>query len=252
MKDVTFLVVDDSATIRKLVSYVIRTKLGSERILAAADGKEALKTLKDTRVDLIVSDWNMPGLGGDELLYYVRNDETYRDTPFVMVTTNTQKDFVITALQLGVTQYLTKPFTPAQLEQKIRASWNAAAKRRDERHAALPKHELTLRCGEHSCAAQAANLSAGGALLQLPYDPAALQLNRNYELDMIVPTEGGSEYTIEGLGARCVRLELDPETAGCCQMGVEFCSDGMTDRTREQLTTLLQHLAERNPELIAE
>lgn len=252
MKDVTFLVVDDSATIRKLVSYVIRTKMGSDHILTAADGKEAVQTLKDTRVDLIISDWNMPGLGGDELLYYVRNEEAYRDTPFIMVTTNNQKDFVITALQMGVTQYLSKPFTPAQLEQKIRASWNAAGKRRNERHAALPEHSITLGHEGGTVSAQAVNVSASGALLRLPYD-AELQLRRVYRFTLEVPAaDDRPEYNVDGLDARCVRLEADPEDADYCQMGLEFLADGVVGEAREQLTRLLSHLAERNPDVITE
>ena len=252
MKDVTFLVVDDSATIRKLVSYVIRTKLGSDHILTASDGKEAVQTLKDTRVDLIISDWNMPGLGGDELLYYCRNDESYWDTPFIMVTTNNQKDFVITALQLGVTQYLSKPFTPAQLEQKIRASWNAAAKRRSERHAALPEHTITLEYDGGSAAAEAVNVSASGALLRLPYG-AEIQLQRVYRFNLEVPAaEDRPEYEVSGIGARCVRLEADPEDRDYCQMGLEFLPDQIDAGAQEQLTRLLSHLAERNPHVITE
>lgn len=133
MRDLRFLVVDDSAMARRLIMSVIRSRLGGEKVLQANDGTEALLLLEGHPVDVIISDWNMGKVNGDELLAYVRRRECLRHIPFIMVTCNTQRESILAAVQLGVTRYLVKPFTPAELEQKIRSAWNATTRRRAER-----------------------------------------------------------------------------------------------------------------------
>lgn len=249
LKDATFLVVDDSATIRKLIGYVIRTKLGSDRVIMASDGKEALRHLKDTRIDIIISDWNMEGVDGEELLYWVRNDESYRDIPFIMVTTNAHKDYVITALQLGVTQYLSKPFTPAQLEQKVRASWNAAGKRRAERHAALPAHQAVLELGDGSHPVELVDLSATGVLLRVE-NHDAVRLNSMYGLTMSFQEAGGGHWNIPAIQGRAVRMEVDEDSDDACLLALEFRPESIGPEAKDPFNELLQWLSQRTPEMI--
>ena len=83
MRGVRFLVVDDSPMAVRLITGVIRNQLGSDRILTASDGRDAIRKLEKNSVDMIVSDWNMEGMNGDELLYFVRNHKELKDIPFV-------------------------------------------------------------------------------------------------------------------------------------------------------------------------
>lgn len=112
MRDVSILIVDDTATAREMVIRALRHSFGTETILTAADGREALTVLRENRVDIIISDWNMPGMDGEELLYEVRQNQATKKIPFIMMTSNEDRDFIVTAIQLGVTNYIIKPFTP--------------------------------------------------------------------------------------------------------------------------------------------
>ncbi|WP_038055142.1 response regulator [Thermodesulfobacterium hydrogeniphilum] len=112
------LVVDDFATMRKIIKNIL-TQLGFKNIIEADDGTTALEVLKKEKVDLIISDWNMPKMNGLELLKAVRNDPNLKDIVFIMVTAEAQKDNVIEAIRHGVNQYIVKPFTPETLKEKL-------------------------------------------------------------------------------------------------------------------------------------
>ncbi|AIH03770.1 MAG: Response regulator receiver protein [Thermodesulfobacterium sp. 37_54] len=116
--DLKVLVVDDFATMRKIIKNIL-TQLGFKNILEADDGSSALELLKKEKIDLIISDWNMPKMSGLDLLKAVRNDPNLKDILFVMVTAEAQKDNVIEAIKHGVNQYIVKPFTPETLKEKL-------------------------------------------------------------------------------------------------------------------------------------
>ena len=86
----------------------------------AEDGVIALKTLKSQKIDLVVSDWNMPNMTGLELLKAVRADEDLKATPFLMVTAEAKKENIIEAAQAGASGYVVKPFTAATLDEKLK------------------------------------------------------------------------------------------------------------------------------------
>ncbi len=112
------LVVDDFATMRRIVKGVLK-QLGFNDIIEAEDGQLALKELQKEKVGLIVSDWNMPNMTGLDLLKAVRADANLKDTPFLMVTAEGQKENVVQAVQAGVSNYIVKPFTPETFSAKL-------------------------------------------------------------------------------------------------------------------------------------
>ena len=112
------LVVDDFAAMRRILKNVF-TQIGFTNIIEADDGTTALDVLKDNKVDLIVSDWNMPKMSGLDLLKTVRSNESTKDTPFLMVTASSQKDDVLEAVQAGVSNYIVKPFTADTVKEKL-------------------------------------------------------------------------------------------------------------------------------------
>jgi two-component system chemotaxis response regulator CheY len=117
-KHIKILVVDDFATMRKVIRNLLK-QVGYENIVEAEDGMIALRTLKSQKIDLIVSDWNMPNMTGLELLKAVRADEDLKPTPFLMVTAEALQDNVIAAVKAGVSNYIVKPFTAETLNDKI-------------------------------------------------------------------------------------------------------------------------------------
>lgn len=113
------LLVDDSSVMRKLVTRAIRqTGLDVEVVAEAGNGQEALDVLGQQQIDLVFCDWNMPVMNGLEFLVEARKTH---QTPIVMLTTEGTSDKSQEALGAGASGYLTKPFTPETLQQKIQA-----------------------------------------------------------------------------------------------------------------------------------
>ena len=112
------LVVDDFATMRRIVKNIL-VQLGFKNIIEADDGTSALDILQKEKVDLIISDWNMPKMTGLDLLKTVRGDANLAATPFIMVTAEAQQDNIIAAVKAKVSQYIVKPFTADTLAEKL-------------------------------------------------------------------------------------------------------------------------------------
>ncbi len=117
-KNIKILVVDDFATMRKVVRNLLK-QVGYEDIVEAEDGVMALRALKSQKIDVIISDWNMPNMSGLELLKAVRGDAELAKTPFLMVTAEALQDNVVAAVKAGVNDYIVKPFTAEVLNEKI-------------------------------------------------------------------------------------------------------------------------------------
>jgi len=117
-KNLVAMVVDDFSTMRHIVRKILKD-LQFQEVIEAENGAEALKLLESCKVDLIVSDWNMPTMTGLELLKRVRADERLKGLPFLMVTAEAQKENIIMAIQAKVSNYIVKPFSPAMFEEKL-------------------------------------------------------------------------------------------------------------------------------------
>ena len=111
------LIIDDSNTMRKIVTRSLR-QAGFEfdKILEAGDGQEALQVLAGEKVDLILSDINMPNMDGVEFLRNKSADEALKGIPVVMITTESGSDILKEALALGAAGAIKKPFTPDQVQ----------------------------------------------------------------------------------------------------------------------------------------
>ncbi len=123
-----YLVVDDFETMRKVTSAQLR-QLGAEKIVLAKDGVEALKILRSQKIDVILSDWNMPVMTGLELLQAVRADDQLRHLPFLMITAEAERPRVEQAVANGVTSMLLKPYAPGQLLDRIEKALAAKPRR---------------------------------------------------------------------------------------------------------------------------
>ena len=116
----TILAVDDSNTVRKMIESVLRSQ--HYAVVTAADGLEALESLERSPCDLVVLDINMPRMDGLSLLKAIRERAEWSKLPVLMLTTEGQESDRDTALAMGATDYLTKPFKPAQLLERV-AAW---------------------------------------------------------------------------------------------------------------------------------
>jgi two-component system chemotaxis response regulator CheY len=112
------LIVDDTAVLRNIMKIQLQ-RMGFFNIHEAPDGSEALKILHAKRIDLVISDWNMPVMSGFELLREIRSSEKLKDLPFIMVTAEATTAKISMAVQLKVDELILKPFTLEILERKI-------------------------------------------------------------------------------------------------------------------------------------
>lgn len=117
-KNIKILIVDDFATMRKVIRNILK-QLSYENIVEAEDGMVALKVLKSQKIDFVICDWNMPNMTGLELLKAVRADSDLSATPFLMVTAEALQENVVAAVKAGVSNYIVKPFTAEILNEKI-------------------------------------------------------------------------------------------------------------------------------------
>lgn len=115
----TVLVVDDATFIRDLVKRAVRQMVGEVELLEAADGARAQALIKQKAPDLILSDWEMPEVSGEELLKWVRAQPHLVATPFIMITSRGDRNHVIAAVNAGVSDYISKPFTAEELTRKV-------------------------------------------------------------------------------------------------------------------------------------
>ncbi len=119
MEELLVLVVDDSTTARKHISRVL-TNLGIERIVQAVNGKEAVALMGEQFFDLIVTDYNMPEMDGQELTRYIRETSQQRSIPILMVTSEAYSSHLAGVKQLGVSAMCDKPFEPNEVKGLLR------------------------------------------------------------------------------------------------------------------------------------
>ncbi len=128
------LLIDDMKGVRVLVAKILK-ELGYQNIKEASNGKEGLDVLKSLygktdSIELVIADLRMPVMDGMELLKIVRNTSEFKNLPYVILTAESEKSNVVTAVKLGVNDYLIKPITVIQLSRKLEAIWLAIQKQK--------------------------------------------------------------------------------------------------------------------------
>lgn len=123
-KGLHFLVVDDSKSMRRIIARTLKD-MGCAEVHETDSARKALELMESEQVDFIVSDWNMPGMKGIEFLQQVRAMDRFKEIPFLMVSAEAKTENLMDAIKAGVSNYLTKPFTPELLMRKIEAILDA-------------------------------------------------------------------------------------------------------------------------------
>ena len=119
MAAIKFLVIDDAAFIRDLIKKALRDNFPGSTVHDSNSAKRAMAMTKSLRYDIVLSDWEMPEMSGEEFLLWLRGQEHYAATPFIMVSSRSEKEYIVKAIQAGVSDYIGKPFTAEELVAKI-------------------------------------------------------------------------------------------------------------------------------------
>ncbi len=122
-----FLIVDDFATMRKIIKKVL-TELGYTNVEEADDGKPAFAALQNAQnsgvpFQFVISDWNMPGMTGIDLLKACKADANFKNLPFMLVTAESEQKNIVEAAKNGVSDYVVKPFNATTLKGKLERIW---------------------------------------------------------------------------------------------------------------------------------
>jgi two-component system, chemotaxis family, chemotaxis protein CheY len=117
-KNLKILIVDDFSTMRRIVKNLLGD-LGFTNTAEAEDGNSALAYLRSAPCEMVITDWNMPGMTGIDLLRAIRADAKLKHLPVLMVTAEAKREQIIEAAQAGVNGYIIKPFTAATLQEKL-------------------------------------------------------------------------------------------------------------------------------------
>ena len=117
-KDMKFLIIDDFSTMRRIIKNLLHD-LGYADVTEADDGNTALPMLQQGNFDFLITDWNMPGMPGLDLLKAVRADAKLKGMPVLMLTAESKREQIVEAAQAGVNGYVIKPFTAVTLKEKL-------------------------------------------------------------------------------------------------------------------------------------
>jgi two-component system phosphate regulon response regulator PhoB len=193
MANETILVVDDEEDILELIQYNL-TREGY-RITGASSGEQALDKARSTSFDLIVLDLMLPGIDGLEVAKLLKKEEKTKDTPIVMLTAKGEEADVVTGLELGADDYITKPFSPRILVARIRAALRRKINVTDDDIDAIRIHGLEIDPRRRS-------VTAGGKPIDLTYTEfqilyiLAHRPGWVYTRSQIVDKVRGSDYPV--------------------------------------------------------
>ncbi|MCQ8104341.1 phosphate regulon transcriptional regulator PhoB [Methylomonas sp. SURF-2] len=156
MLNLNILVVEDEDAIREMLVMVLEQ--ADFQVTAAASAEEALRLLAESRVDLLVLDWMLPGISGVELARRLKREAGFKDLPIILLTARGEEEDKIRGLEIGADDYMTKPFSPKELVARIKAVMRRSGKLNDTGQ--LSVGDLTLDAEQH-------RLTIGGRTLDV-------------------------------------------------------------------------------------
>jgi len=154
------LVVDDEEDILELLTYNLARE--GYQVTGSLTGEDALKQIRSIAFDLIVLDLMLPGIDGLEVTKILKNDPKARNIPILMLTAKGEEADIVTGLELGADDYITKPFSPRILIARIRAALRRKSEKPVDESALIRIHELEIDPGRRS-------VSAGGNPIELTF-----------------------------------------------------------------------------------
>lgn len=249
-KPTTILLVDHSAKARSLLGTMLTQRLGCQTVLEATTGIEAWQIIEHRKVDGIIVNRRLPKMSGLELLVKIRESEACATLPVLMIMNNTDDEAVLKAVRLGVSDFLTKPFTPRDFAVKYRRLLLGEERRGLPRHQVAAVHNKVSLTDKVAGAlsGMAVNLSMSGILAQMPFSRHLAVYDR-VELH-IQFFAGKEEEMFKAIQAQVVRVEwnLKPQERNTAYYAFAFSVERPDQK--EFLEKVLQHLKANLPPVI--
>ena len=205
------LVVEDEAAIREMIQFTL-SRAGIE-VLEAGDVERARELLAREPVELVLLDWMLPGASGLELLQALRRDAATARLPVILLTARAESGDKVVGLEAGADDYVTKPFSPAELTARIRAVLRRAGERLPDDEQVLEHDGLVLDPGSHRVAVDGAPLEIGPTefrLLEFFLRHPERAYTRGQLLDAVWGREAVIEERTVDVHIRRLRALLEP------------------------------------------
>lgn len=239
LRNATSLVVEDSSAVRHYIASILRSQLNCKVIHQATNARDALRLIESgAKVDWIFSDWEMPGMNGDEFLLKIREQAATAKTPFIMITARNDKDSLIAAAQAGVTDYLVKPFTATMFVSKVRRIFTTLERRAMDRFLAQSDNRVEVAfTGGKKFSGALINISFTGCLI-------VTQLFKGNDICVhdtadIIITHAGQAVIVKAELLRIENYRDTPTPRLMLQSAFQFI--GMDETSREKLKTMIAH-----------
>jgi len=239
----TVLIVDDTMSIRMFVEKVLRQQLNCSDIAHFSSADDAYDYIQSgKKADWIISDWEMPGMKGDEFLLKIREDSQTREMPFIIMTSRNDKGALVTAAQAGVSDYLVKPFTAAVLMRKMRKIFISCERRLLERFKSTKTTMVNLvfeKISKNDLHLE--DVSEGGCLVKSQFLQHSESVLIYDEADITIHAEFGGVQ----LKGELVRIERDrdnPQSRQFIMLAFQFTY--IDDNNKVKLKKLVRDLAD--------
>lgn len=236
MRKLSVLVVDDTSTMREYIRFGLRDNFPGINIEEACTGKEAIAKLDQTEYDLVLCDWELPDINGDEVLHWVRTHPMLHQVPFVIISSRNDKETIIKAIHGGVDSYIVKPFTVGSLVQKITITLNGFDRRRFQRFNI--SGTIDLQVGERTINGDIIDISLGGVFIVASRNNLLPTVFEKVAVD--VNLEAGKISGIEGFVIRIQAAEA-LSTAKNVKIAIKFTEVG---QRIQKLQTLINFIKE--------
>jgi DNA-binding response OmpR family regulator len=228
------LIADSTASVRQFIRYTLEDHFPNIEFEVATNGKNIQKRLESTHFDLILYDREMPMLNGEELLKWLRNHDTLKNIPFIMISSDRDEESLKRAVQLGADAYLIKPLLMDSLVSKVREIFSKFDKTKFDRR----KYEryriqgnVLLEFDSRSCRGTLLNISMGGLLGAFNKNDTLPQILNKVSVSLEVE----NRRKIEGVWGHIVRIQvvdsfIDPEQI---QFAVKFTETLSVEKKKE-------------------
>ncbi len=250
LRHTTVLIAAHHPTPRTVAKKILIDQLNCRKVVEARTGEEAWDLIESgEKIDWIISDWEMPGMTGDEFLLKVRNHPDLTDIPFMIMTSRDDKYTLVSAVQAGVSDVLIKPFSASTLIQKIRKIFLSCERRILERFKScndLPA-QLSFDGGNKVQTATLVDISDGGCMVRTPHFNKQDGILIYDEVSVAISVETG-DMRLKGELVRIERDKDNPNVRNFILVAVQFRDIDSYDKAL--LDTLIKSIKVELPENI--